>query len=178
MQSLEISKSNQLTILEQWSPEFNVSLDLTVTKFDKSNRRNIFHFTDMKNNGIDVDRLPAMWLNQDENIEICHSISENRYFCKNYPIELKKTYQVSIDQKDEILSITVNDDPIANVTNKNKGVLKNVVVFTSNPWDLAFSTEYGSVDSFIISSNIETKSNVQVCFVSCTQKHFYHAFYL
>ena len=159
MKSLKISKSNQSVILDQWSPEFTVSLDLTVAKFDKSNRRNIFHFTDMKNNGIDVDRLPAMWLNQDENIEICHSISENRYFCTNHPIELKKTYQVSIHQENELLSIIVNNDPIANVSNKNAGLTKRVVLFTSNPWDLAFSAEYGSVDNFIISSTFDSKSN-------------------
>lgn len=153
--ALEISKSNQSVILDQWSSTFMVQLDLTVVQFDKIHRRNIFHFTDMKNNGMDVDRLPAIWLNEDEKIEICHSITGNRYFCKTYHVELSKTYHIAIHQKDEILNIEVNDELVAEVANKNSETFQNVVVFTSNPWDLPFSSEYGSVDNFVFSTSLD-----------------------
>lgn len=149
-------------MLDKWSPEFNVSLDLTIEKFDAIHRRNIFHFTDVEEDGIGDDhlRLPALWLNEDNNIEVCHSINGNKYFCKNYPVELKKVYHIFIQQINEILSISVNGEIIASATNKDSYLPKNIVVFTSNPWDLAFTSDYGSVDNFIISSNVNIKSNL------------------
>ena len=161
-ESLPISKSKTMLKLKDWSPVFNISLDLTVIKFDTFHKRNIFHFTDLENNGIDVDRLPAMWLNEDKEIEICHSTSEDRYFCKNYQVDLNKKYHIDIHQIDETLKIYIFDDPhfkmIANVTNTYSNLLKNVVVFTSNPWDLPFSSEYGMVSNFIISSEFTIQS--------------------
>ena len=161
-ESLPISKSKTMLKLKDWSPVFNISLDLTVTKYDTLHRRNIFHFTDLENNGIDVDRLPAMWLNEDKKIEICHSTSEDRYFCKNYHVDLNKKYHMAIHQKDEVLNFYINDDShfemLANVNNTNSNLLRNVVVFTSNPWDLPFSSEYGSVTNFIISSEFTIQS--------------------
>ena len=152
---MEVEKSNPLEKFPILGPDFKVEATLSVTQFDSNHRRNVFRLT-RTNGDYDYedtsDRLPAIWLNEDHQLEICYSLPENKLFCKMYKVEIGKSYHLTVEQKDNNLSFIVNDETIISMDNPSPEVFKDVSLYTSDPWSLAFTKDYGTLENIVVSA--------------------------
>ena len=149
-----VSKSHQLKVISQWGPDFKVQADITINKFDSIHRRNIFHITRIQNHE-EGDRIPSVWLNQDNELEICHSIIGNEFYCENVKVQLNKKYTLAIQQYQGTLYIKLDNIMIRTVPNVNPKVYTDVALFTSDPWSLAFSKDYGLVENLQVLADFD-----------------------
>ena len=132
-------------------PNFKVEATLSFTQFDPNHRRNIFRLTRINGDYEDSsDRIPSVWLNEDHQLEICFSLPENKLFCKMHKVNLGESSHLVVEQKDGVLSIVVNDEIISRKKNPSPEVFKDVTLFTSDPWSLAFTEEYGTIDDLVV----------------------------
>ena len=150
--NVNIEKGLQLEKFPVLGPNYKVEANLTIgAEFDHNHRRNIFRLTRMNGITEDVaDRLPAVWLNEDHQLEICYRLPQNEPFCKVHDVDKGKSYRLIIQQVNDTLSFTVNDETITSIANHPFEEFKDVVLYASDPWSLAFTKTHGTLDDLVV----------------------------
>ena len=97
---LQLERSKQLTTLPSVDKEFYISFEVQVTKHTPGVWRNILHLTKSGNAG-HGQRIPAVWLYQDNTLLIVSSVNGNVGYGvtpKQHPLKEGKWYWIEIQQ--------------------------------------------------------------------------------
>ena len=97
---LQLEGRKQLTTLPSVGKEFYISFEVQVTKHTPGVWRNILHLTKSGNAG-HAQRIPAVWLYQDNTLLIVSSVNGNvgyGYQHKQQPLKEGKWYWLEIQQ--------------------------------------------------------------------------------
>ena len=118
---------------------------------------NVFQFTADGNNGKYGDRIPAFYIqNQNENgyFQICSAVNGIKNYAINHKFDLGKQYQITIKQYEKmgkyIYEIIIDGDTIDQKENTKAMNFSNVKLYGSNPWIDDFTYKFGSACGFNI----------------------------
>jgi hypothetical protein len=145
----DIKKGRLAKKFQNWGDVYVIKFQIVVTKMPTSLWTSVFHLTGTNENCCDHgDRIPAFWINSNGYFSIESSVNNNGNYWKHIPIELGKTYQVTIQQvkdgKKYWYEIIINGDSKLKVENKKPLTFSNVDLYGSDPWHHSFSSDFGS----------------------------------
>ena len=153
---MDVRKSKLLKTIPKWGNVYKVEADITVNKMPSIEWTNVFDFS--QNGDFDVygDRIPAVFINKAGHFHICSGVNGNKNFCKDVPFDLRKKYNLKIQQIKEngktIYEIKINGKIILSTVNTKPMDFDNVKVYVSDPWYNAFTANIGILSNFQYSS--------------------------
>ena len=146
-------KNNLLTTLSSVQREYSISFEVIVTKHTYYSWRNIIHLTTGGNFGQLGYRIPGVWLNKDNQLQIGSAVNGNSYhFTHPKPLSEGRWYRIEIDQikRDtkvfcpfdflSILSfqyfyeVRLDSSLIHSIENILPDVYNDVKVYVADPW--------------------------------------------
>ena len=141
-----------------WGKVFTIEFDITVNElFSYSSMTetwiNVFHFTEKCNKENDGDRIPALFIHNDNGKGkfLVSSYVEGQIKNKDFEFVLGEKYQIKIQQfKDEDngkfwYQIVSNDEVIEKIENSNPKSYPKVKLYRSSPWLTPFFSDLGSI---------------------------------
>merc|ERR1711971_946412 len=138
--------------------EYSVKFDIEVNKeFSNVEWLNVFHLTSTDNNCCNHgDRIPALFVNKNKNLQFSTSIGNNGHHFFNFPYELNRTYHVMILQTQihagRFELCTKIDSIIFHcVRNDQPRIFENVLLYLSDPWHRSFEN-YGKLSNLKINN--------------------------
>ena len=94
-----LKRNNLLYTLPTLGKQFSVSFEVYINKF-KPNWQNILHLTATGSNCCGVgDRVPVVWIHENRNIYICHTLNEVGNKCANVAVGSGEWISVQISQR-------------------------------------------------------------------------------
>ena len=137
-----------------WGYTFSVEFTIKVTKLPPTTWTNVFHFTASGDNSNDGDRIPALFIKNQNQIgyfQICNGIKNVAIY---HEIYIGKVYQFIIKQYKQMekvfYQIIIDDESIHNEENENPQSFSKVKLYASDPWTSGFSEEFGNACHFNI----------------------------
>ena len=135
-----------------------MSFDLTVTSWPTSNHVNILHATIGTNtfhNSYSGAHTPSVRLDGvSKTLHICFALSGTARYCALTLITLNQTVSFRIGQipSNKAVHFMVEKDGVSifHAENTWPQSFENVWFYTSNPWDDAFSSDFGKVENLMI----------------------------
>ena len=143
-----------------WSNVYRVEADITVIALPKREELNVFHFTQSNSCCNMGDRIPAVFVNKAGYFDISSGVNNNGNYIFQYNFTLGKKYHIAIQQylqigKNFIYRIEVNGQSVHTAQNYQPNNYTDVKVYASDPWNIPLSSEYGLLENFKISSDLD-----------------------
>ena len=144
-----IEKGKLLRTYENWGKYFSIQFDIVVNKLPKSTWMNVFHFTANGNMQQLGDRIPALWINKQGYFSFSTSLNNNKNYWKKIYFKLGQTYHVTIKQSKIrntfLFEIIFDNESKHKAINLKPQSWSKVHLYTSNPWNDPFTSDFGKV---------------------------------
>ena len=157
---IKVKQREILDYYPLWSNIYRVEADITVIALPKREELNVFHFTQSSACCNMGDRIPAVYVNNAGYFDISSGVNNNGNYKFKYNFTLGKKYHIAIQQylqigKNFIYRIEVNGQIVHTVQNYQPNNYTDVKVYASDPWNIPLSSEYGLLENFKISSDLD-----------------------
>ena len=148
----KLKKNKLLTTIPELGKEWEVSMQIKLTKYYTSSFHNIFHMT-IGGGAHYGERTPGIWIDDSKQLYISSAVNgDNGYHYKADSIPLNKYRIVKVQQTltdggKYMFAIFIDRKKVFNVVNTQPEAFKDVKVFASNEGDVS---QAGSIKEIII----------------------------
>ena len=165
---IQVKQKNLLTTLSSVGKEYYVSFEMRIDKNTPGDWTNVLHLTNRDNHGQHGDRIPAIFIFQNNQLHVASSVNGNPNHLYSTWIKHKKWYKLEIQQvykggkvakflRSQICKfrpfqyhyqVKLDGKLVQNVVNKHPRTFNNVRVYASNHWHAAIN---GKIKNLVIS---------------------------